>query len=336
MEINELDRQIASGRLGGLYFFWGSEQFLMESRINSIKARLCDKEFEDFNFVRLDGKKTSAADIRREIMAVPAMSDKRMVVVRRSGIFDNAKLSCFKEVCGLLEDIPDYLCIIFAEPDFDKKKEKNLDVFKKHGQIVKFDPLSPVQLERWLEKLFEESGKVILTRDLQAVIARCNQSMARIFNEYQKLLSFVGERTKITAEDIEAVVPKSAEARIFELIENIALGKNFGVFDELSAMRAAGENPSTIITLITARLCELLTVKQLSFDKLSRDKIAEYFEPRKPAFVLSRLIDQSRGLDEKYLSEMVIKGLEYTASVRSGLLDKWVAVEMYASELLKK
>ena len=336
MEIKDLDKQISSGSLGSLYFFWGDEQFLMEHKIKSIKSRLVDKDFEDFNFARLDGKKTSAADIRREVMAVPAMAEKRMVVVRGSGIFGNAKGKDFKEVCGLLEDIPDYLCIVFAEPDFDKKKEKNLDIFKKHGQIVKFDPLSPVQLERWLEKLFEEKCKSVLSRDLQTMIGLCGQSMATLFNEYQKLLSFVGERTKITDEDIKAVVSKSTETRIFELIDNIALGRPKGVFDELSAMRAAGENPSTVMSLIISRLSELLMVKQLNTDKLSRDKIAAYFEPRKPDFVVGKLLDQSKGFSEEYLIKMTLKGPEYTASVRSGLLDKWIAVEMYASELLKK
>ncbi|MBE7032478.1 MAG: DNA polymerase III subunit delta [Ruminococcaceae bacterium] len=336
MEIKDLDKQISSGNLGKLYFFYGDEQFLMEHKIKSIKNKLIAKDFADFNFVRLDGKKTTAADIRREVMAVPAMSDMRMVVVQNTGIFGNAKLRDFKEVCELLEDIPEYLCLIFTERDFDKKKEKNLDLFKKHGEVVKFDLLSPVQLERWLEKLFESKGKSVLSTDLQTMIDLCGQNMSNLFNEYQKLLSFLGERTKLTEDDIRAVVSKSTATRIFEVIDSIALGKAKGVFDELSAMRAAGENPSTIMSLITTRLSELLMVKQLGFDKLSRDKIAEYFEPRKPSFVVGKLIDQSKGFSEEYLIKMTLKGPEYTAAVRSGLLDKWVAVEMYASELLKK
>ena len=336
MEIKELDRQLSSGNLGRLYFFCGDEQFLMEHKIKSIKKKLIAEDFADFNFVRLDGKKVTATDIRREVMAVPAMSDMRMVVVQNTGIFGNAKFRDFKETCELLEDIPEYLCLIFTEREFDKKKEKNLDIFKKHGEIVRFDLLSPVQLERWLEKLFEDKGKSVLSKDLQLIISLCGQNMSNLFNEYQKLLSFLGERTKLSEDDVRAVVSKSTETRIFEVIESLALGKSKGVFDELSAMRSAGENPSTIMSLITTRLSELLMVKQLSFDKLSRDKIAEYFEPRKPSFVVVKLLDQSKGFSEEYLIKMTLKGPEYTAKVRSGLLDKWVAVEMYASELLKK
>ena len=81
---------------------------------------------------------------------------------------------------------------------------------------------------------------------------------------------------------------------------------------------------------------ELLMIKQLTDDRLSVERIAEYFEPRKHPFVVKKLAEQSRRFSVSYLKKMTLKGAEYTFSVRSGLLDKWIAVEMYAAELLKK
>ena len=336
MEPKDLDKQLSSGKLRNLYFFYGAEQFLMEHKIKSIKKLLVAGDFEELNFARLNNKKISAADINREVMAVPVMAEKRVVVVQNSGIFGNSKAKDFTALNEILTDIPDYLCLIFTEQEFDKKKEKNLDTLKKYGEVVKFDPLSPTQLERWLEKLFEEKGKNILSRELSSIISLAGQSMAVLYSEYCKLVSFVGERTKITAEDVAAVVSKSTDTRIFDVIDNIALGRSRGVFTELNALKAAGENPSTVLSLISTRLGELLMVKQLLCDKLSRDKIGEYFEPRRPSFVISKLEEQSRRFSEEYLKEMTLLGPEYTAAVRSGQLDKWAAVEMYAAKLLQK
>ncbi len=336
MEIKDLDRQIKSDTLGRLYFFYGEEQFLLENKIKAIKKSLLSPDFADLNFVQLEGKKLSAGQLSDELLSVPVMADKKLIVVKNSGFFGNAKLTQYKTVCELIEDIPEYICVIFCEREFDKKKEKNLDPLKKHGEIVKFDPLSPVQLERWLDKLFSDNKKSVLPRDIGTMIKLSGQSMATLFNEYQKLLNFVGERTKITAEDVEAVVSKSADARIFDVIDHIASGKGQGVFDELGALRASGENPSTILSLLSSRIGELLMVRQLSYDKLSTDKIAGYFDPGRPAFVVSKLIDQSKRFEEKYLADMLILGAEYTADVRSGRLDKWIAVEMYAAKLLNK
>ncbi len=336
MEIKDLDKQIQSGTVGNLYFFYGEEQFLLENKLKSIKKALLSPDFADLNFVQLQDKKLSAAQLSEELMSVPVMSDKKLIVVKNSGFFSNAKLTQYKTVCELISDIPEYLCVIFCEKEFDKKKEKNLEPFKKYGEIVRFDPLSPVQLERWLDKLFSDKGKSILPRDIGAMIKLSGQSMATLFNEQEKLLNFVGERTKITAEDVAAVVSKSADARIFDVIDHIASGKRQGVFDELWALRASGENPSTVLSLLSSRMGELLMVKQLLYDKLSVDKIASYFDPKRPAFAVSKLADRAKQFDEKYLADMTVLGAEYTAAVRSGRLDKWIAVEMYAAKLLEK
>lgn len=336
MEIKELDKQISSGNIGRLYFFYGEEQFLAENKIKSIKSRLIDKDFEEFNYEKLEGKRVTAAEIQTALLAVPVMSDKKLVVVSNCGIFGNAKAKDFAAVCQALSDIPEYITVIFTETEFDKKKEKNLDIFKKFGAIVRFDLLSPKQLELWLEKSFEEEGKTALASDLAYMVSLCGQSMAAVHSEYCKVLNFVGERTKITIDDIKAVVSKSVDARIFDIIDNIAQGRTKTVFEELNALRASGENSSTVLSLIASRMGELLMVKQLTEDRLTADNIAEYFEPRKHPFVVKKLTEQSRRFGTDYLKSMTVKGTGYAAQVRSGSVDKWTAVEMYVAELLKK
>ncbi len=335
MEIRDLDKQISSGTLGNLYFFYGSEQFLMENKLRSVKNALIAPDFEDFNYILLDGKKVSFSDIEREVMAVPVMAEKKMVVIRDSGLFNNSKTRDFSLLCDLLSNLPEYICLVFCETSFDKKKENNLDVFKKNGDIIFFDTTPLSQLEIWLEKLFEKKGKSILHSDISSIIRLAGQNMSNLFNEYQKLISFVGDRKKITADDISLVVSKSTETRIFDVIDRIAEGKSKGVFDELEALKAVGENPSTVLSLISSRLGELLMVKQLSAEKLSIDRIASYFEPRRPTFVVKKLLAQSKNFSEDYLSKMALLGPEYTAKVRSGLLSPHLALEMYAAKLLK-
>ncbi len=336
MEPKDLDRQISSGKIANLYFFYGEEQFLLENKIKSIKKRLIDKDFEEFNYAKLDGKKITFAEIENQLLSVPVMSDRRMLVVSNCGIFGNAKTKDFSALSESLATLPDYMTVIFTEQEFDKKKEKNLDVFKKNGEIVKFDPLSPKQLELWLEKMFEDKGKTILASDLSKMVALCGQSMSSIYTEFCKVLNFVGEREKITSEDISAVVSKTTDARVFDIIDNIAEGKTKTVFEELSALRFAGENSSTVLSLISTRMGELLMVKQLTEDKLTADSLAEYFEPRKHPFVIKKLTEQSRRFSTAYLKRMTLKGCEYTFAVRSGTMDKWIAVEMYVAELLKR
>ncbi|MBR2452436.1 MAG: DNA polymerase III subunit delta [Clostridia bacterium] len=336
MEIRDLDREISAGKIGRLYFFYGQEQFLLENKIKAIKKRIVEPDFEEFNFVKIEGKKITAREIENQVLSVPVMAERKMVVVSKSGIFGNAKAKDFAEVCELISSLPEYITLIFTEEEFDKKKEKNLDTVKKNGSVVKFDLLSPKQLEIWLEKMFEERGKTVLSKDISRMIEIVGQSMARLFNEFEKLVGFATDREKITAQDIESVVSKSLEARVFDLIDDIAEGRQKKVLEGLGLLRAAGENPATILSLVASRMGELLMVKQLLEDRVSADNIAGYFEPRKHPFVVKKLCEQSRRFGEDYLRKMTLKGARYAAEVRSGKLDKWIATEVYAAELIKK
>lgn len=335
MDIKELDRQISSNRLDRCYFFCGEEQFLMDSKIRAIKKKLISPDFEELNFIRIEGKRIPADEIIEACQNYPVMSDKKMIVVRECGIFNNAKLNDFSKLVSELEDLPDFLCIIFTEREFDKKKEKNLDVFKKNGQIVRFDPLPPNQIELWLEKMFENAGKRIISRDLTYMVRLCGTSMSAAYNEYNKLINYLGDRVKITKEDIDAVVAKTVEARVFDMLDNVAENRGTKVMEELYALKICGENPSAVLTLLNSRFAELLMVKQLSAEGLSSAKLAEYFEPKRPPFVVSKLIGQCKKFGEPYLIRMTEKGLRYAYEVRCGLLDKWAAVEMYVAELVK-
>lgn len=337
IEPRELDKQISSKKIAKLYFFFGEEQFLLENKIKAIKKQLIEPDFEEFNYTRLHGKKVTAKDVETEVLSVPFMTDRKMVVVSDCGIFGNAKGKEFAPLCELLSNVPDYMTVIFTEQEFDKKKEKNLDVFQKNGEIVKFAPLSPKQLELWLEKKFEENGKRVLSSDLSRMVELCGQSMATVYSEFNKVLNFVGDREKITLDDITSVVSKTTDARIFDIIDNIAEGRTKNVFEELSILCASSkDSSSTVLALLSSRMGELLMVKQLHDDRLPAEKIAEYFEPRRHPFVIKKLSEQARRFSTEYLKKMTLKGAEYTFSVRSGLINKDLAVEMYAAELLKK
>ena len=120
------------------------------------------------------------------------------------------------------------------------------------------------------------------------------------------------------------------------MLDNIAENRGTKVMEELKALIVGGENPSGVLTMLTSRFSELLMVKQLAADGLDARSMAEYFEPKRPPFVVNKLINQSKHFGEPYLKRMMKKGLDYAYDVRSGKLDKWLAVEMYVAELIKQ
>ncbi|MEG1441821.1 MAG: hypothetical protein RSC29_04095, partial [Oscillospiraceae bacterium] len=135
MTVEELNKQLKSKILKQVYFFYGEEFFLMENKINSIKKKVVEKGFEDFNFFRFEGKKVGVEEIAEAIEQFPQMSEKKMIFVKNTGLFQNATTKDFKRIKEIVGNLPPYVCVIFEEDNFDKKKIKNLKFIEEVGGV---------------------------------------------------------------------------------------------------------------------------------------------------------------------------------------------------------
>ena len=126
MTVEELNKQIKSGKLKSVYFFYGEEHYLLSHKVDAIEKKLITPGFEDFNRFSFDGKKTDIEAVFEAVEQFPQMSEAKVVVVKNSGLFNQTTSKEYKRVQEELKNLPPYTCLIFIEEDFDKKKEKNL------------------------------------------------------------------------------------------------------------------------------------------------------------------------------------------------------------------
>ena len=91
----ELSKKISSKTMGGIFLFYGEEQYRLESALAAIKKKIIAKGTEAFNLFKF-GADVSAADIADAVRQFPQMSDMKMIIVRNSGLLNNAVLNDFK------------------------------------------------------------------------------------------------------------------------------------------------------------------------------------------------------------------------------------------------
>ena len=335
MDIRELDRQIASSEIKNLYFFYGDEQFLLENKVRAITKKWVDPSFKDFNFSLFNGKDFSVGDIRENAMAYPVMSEKKLIVVKNSGFFANAKSREFKEMKELCTQIPEYLCLIITETDFDKRKEGNLKFIAENGGIVRFDYMPAAQVERWLEKLFEKNEKIIYPKELTAIVRRCGGSLRNVCNEASKLISYMGDRQKVTAEDVENVVIKSTDVAIYDIIDHIISNRPAKAMEDYLALLENKTEPIVIMSAISSKLSDLLAAKLLSSEGIPPIEMGKYLDCLPQEWLINKTVTQSKKFGEKFLRRMVKKSLDYDLKVKTGLMDKEVALQLLIADLVK-
>lgn len=333
MTLEALNKKIKSGDLSGIYFFYGEERYLLEKKLDAICRKLITPGTEVFNLFKLEGKKTTAADVIAAIDQFPQMSEKKVVLVKGSGLLNNAVLTDFKLLRDAAKNIPPDTCLILTEDSFDKKKLKNISFIEENGGIINFEYMPVNKIEIWLDELFKKHKKSISNRDISYLVRLCGQSLGKLTGEADKLINYSGDRIKITRGDIDAVADKTVEYRTYDMLDNMIAGRRTKALEQLKYLYSSGEEPFYILALMTSRLSELLMCKLLKDDGLSAAEISDYFDFKRPMFAVNKTINESSRFGEKYLKRMIDKGLFYDIECKQGRLSPWAAVEMYLAEI---
>lgn len=337
MTVEDLNKCIKSGRLSGIYFFYGEEQYLLSKKLEKIAERIITEGTEVFNIFEFEGKKAEVAEILATVDQFPQMSEMKLILVKNSGILNNATLTDFKRIRDAADHIPSDTCLIFTEREFDKKKLKNISFIEENGGIVNFEYISLNKLGIWIEDVFKKANKMISEKDARYMLTICGQSLGKLSIECEKLINYVGERTKITSADIDLVVDKTVEYRTYDMLDNMSAGRSEKAREQLKFLqnKKPKEDPHRILGLMMSRMSELLMCKLLREDGLSAEQISNYFDFKKPTFAVNKTITESQRFGEKYLKRMIDKGLYYDMECKMGRMNAWSAVEMYLAELTK-
>lgn len=337
MKLEELNKRIKSYNIPKVLFFYGEETFMLENRIESIKRHIVEKSLESFNLNIAEGKSATINSVIEFIEQFPQGADKKLVIIKNSGLFQNATTRDFKQVKEIVADLPDYVCLIFWEPSFDKKKEKNLKFIEEAGGgIINFEYMPVNKLEIWIEKQLEKADKRIIARDLTYFVRITGSSMAMLNLNCQKLISYLGEtRHKITRADIDKVIEKSPEIRVYDIFNKHIIGGNKkAVHEQIKYLKRDNQSPTMVMSIILDQLYELLMCKLLKQDGMNASQILNYYDRKPPIFAVNNAIENGMRYSESYLKRAVDKGLKYSMDMKTGKIGQWLAVELFVSELL--
>ena len=109
----KLKQDLRQGTVGSLYLFHGEEAYLRDHYLDQMKAKLIPPGMESFNYHRLAGKTLTAQRLAETVDALPMMSPRTLIVVQDYDLF-KAPEGERKAITQLLEDLPEYCCLVFV------------------------------------------------------------------------------------------------------------------------------------------------------------------------------------------------------------------------------
>lgn len=340
-------KSIKNNDIGRLYLFFGPEGYLIRNYCEQMEMALLADEFKMLNKVVLSGK-VSPSQIIDNCRTSPVFSDRRMIIVKDSGLLKGGKKAEEStqlqkiqerkagrtasgkkgddELAAFLQELPEHVCLIFVETEIDKRAKRYLDIFEKNGLIVEFDYKKPDDLAAWTIKRIKELGHDAAPLTAAMIVDYCEPGMDDVLNEIKKLCAFAGDRVLITEEDVAKVCTRSVKSRVFDLTDAIAARKSRTAISILNDMEALREPMPKVMYMIARQFRQLLQTRLLLRDGAGSREVAAFFKV--PPFIADKLIRQAKSFEMKSLEAAAAAGLELDLAVKTGRIGDRAAVEL--------
>ena len=291
----KLNSDLDSMRLIVLY---GDEPYLAEGTINMLTKKLIADGAEDMDISYLDtrtGSKFTFEGLEEMALAPAWMSSKRLVIVRRSGIFDK---ECDDKAIEILKNIPDGAVVVFAEDSIDTRRKMFKSIVS-FATVVQMNKMELADCTSWIKGRFDKLGIDTTTDARASMAARCDNSLTMLSKEINKIALYCkaeGIRS-VDFDVVEAICPPDLTSKVFDIMDACGSGDAAGALATLDKLIRTREPVQKINATLVNHLRKLIIAKDTDNPFELRDKLgimqfqAEKFSRECSHFTMTELID---------------------------------------------
>ena len=207
-----LEKELKQGILHSIYLFYGEETYLLENAVKKIK-KIFGNLILGINYIQIN--ETNANGLISDIETPAFGYDKKLIIVKNSGILKKEKKAISKSSIDLQKKISEYIkeniktinqttVLIFIEEELIKCELTN--TIQELGEVCNFEKLKLIELKKRLKAICNMYQVNIDESTLQFFIETCGTNMQVLINEIRKLIEYEGKNGTIKKEDIYYII----------------------------------------------------------------------------------------------------------------------------------
>lgn len=297
-----------------LLLFHGEEVFLINQAVQYLKACVLDGSSVDFNWRIFEAGESDAISIKDEIETLPMMSSHRVVLVRD---VDQLKESDWSILQPIIDNPVSSTVVMMTSAKLDKRKKAVQNLIAK-SLNVEFKKPYENQIPGWVRHIAKGLGLEIESEALELLHRKVGGSLIEIEAELRKLRSYLGSRTEITSDDVQASVSDRREENIFSLAAVLATGDKSNALIQAAKLLEQGESEIGIVSL-TARHFRILALVQLGLQQgLAGAKLASHAQV--PPYFLNDYQKQVRAWSMARIEKVMVVLSETEKALKSSPL----------------
>ena len=291
----------ASNISGGLplVYLCGDERFLVNRALEIIKEAVLVPATKDFNYDVRQGKEAGAARILACARTLPMMAPRRLVVVRGADDLSADELSHL--TAYLANPSPETcLCMIADKADL---RLKFFNQWKKHGLLLKLDPMAERQLPSFVEAEARRLKVALEPGAAGRIAEEIGADLGQLVDALERLACYVTAGAPIRVADVEEVVATTRQHSVFELIDAVGSSDRGQALSLLCGMMALKEPALRLLAMLGRHVRQLWqTCDLLANGTRGPGDVASLLGI--PPFVAGKLMDQARRLSVRRVGRM--------------------------------
>lgn len=321
--MKSIKEQIKEKSISGAYLLYGEEDFLKDYYCERM-IDICTMDgIKEFNYMKINSDKIDNNIVTDFIVSLPMMSDKKVLLLKNTGIFSKANDATKKFWTEVFDDLPEYMVLIFLESTVDKRSSLYKAISKRHT-AEEFPLSNENELISWFARYIAKDNKTMTKEDIAFVIESVGKNMYLLKNEADKLISYTsGSEGLISHDDVENCICKSLEGKVFALIDNIVSKDKSKAISRIGDLKTLKEQPVMIIALIFRQFSIMRKIKILEGKPIS--EIAQKTKQRD--FVVKKSLSQLKGFSLSDLNRAISMCLKADEDIKSGASEPWLTVE---------
>lgn len=242
-----------------VYLIYGSEDLLLDQAVERLKGRLSEVADLEYNLQVFDGETASADEIIAAANTMPFMSDKRLVIVRRTDKMGASDLGALADYAG--DPNPTTALVLVAE-----KMAKNLRIYKAvaaKGGAHEYKPPTKREFPATVVSMFAARRRKIGLDAAEVLVRAVGYDLRRLAIEIDKVVAFAGDSPTLSRADVEQVMSTTASTSVFDLLDAVGSRDCREALRLFSNLVGEGESVFGVHAMLLRHVRQLLQVRAL-------------------------------------------------------------------------
>lgn len=211
---------VRAHRLAPVYFFYGDEPFPIGELEREIVANAVEAATREFNYDLVYGGESDARTVLALCGSYPVMAQRRLVVVRDFEKLQDGRL--FQAYVA--QPNPSCITVLLCsgKPNLTNHPYRAL---KQHAVSFESRKVRDYELPRWIEQRLRQTGYQADPEAVQMIADFVGTDLRAVTVEINKIQTFMGERGRMSAEDVVLAGGQTRDVSVFELQRAVGQGR---------------------------------------------------------------------------------------------------------------